>query len=209
MDKKTQSGEIGDYYTLINAIIVAINIIIFLFVDLTHSSDNIEWMLKCGALYIPYVLEKGEVYRFISSMFLHFGIAHLFNNMLILWILGGMLENLMGHIRYVLLYFISGILAGIASIGYNIFIGETPVCAGASGAVFGVIGALFYVVLIHRGQVQGLSGRQMIILVFLSLYGGFTRQGIDNAAHVGGFIGGFLLAVILYRKPKSIFNATN
>ncbi|MEG1992848.1 MAG: rhomboid family intramembrane serine protease [Acetivibrio sp.] len=196
--------DIGDYYSLGNTILIVINIAIFVFVDLSHSSQNTAWMLKCGAMYWPYLLERGDYYRLLTSMFLHFGTAHIFNNMLVLWFIGGSLEKLIGHIRFIFLYFLSGILAGITSIGYNMFIGNTPVSAGASGAIFGVAGALLYVILINRGKAPGLTRNQMLVFVFLTLYSGLTSQGVDNAAHIGGFISGFLLAVILYRKPKDI-----
>lgn len=194
--------DIGDYFTILNGAIVISNIIIFLIVDLTNSSLNTEWMLKCGAMYWPYVMEKGQYYRLITSMFLHFGISHLFNNMLVLWFIGGTLEKLAGHIRYILIYFLSGIIAGGISMGYNIFAGSTPVAAGASGAVFGLTGALLYVVLINRGRVEGFTIKQMLVLAFLSLYGGFTSQGVDNAAHLGGFFSGFIICMIVYRRPK-------
>ena len=201
--KEKEPKDIGDYYSKINAIIIILNIIVFIFVDLSHSSQNTEWMLKCGAMYWPYVLQSNEYYRFITSMFLHFGISHLLNNMLVLWFIGGTLEKLIGHIKYLFIYFLSGILAGCFSFGYNILSGQTPVSAGASGAIFGVVGALFYVVIINRGSQEGLTKRQMLIFIFLSLYSGFTSQGVDNIAHIGGFLSGFLLAILFYRKPKN------
>lgn len=195
--------DIGDYFTILNGVIVIINIIIFLIVDLTDSSLNTEWMLKCGAMYEPYVTEKGQYYRLVTSMFLHFGISHLFNNMLVLWFIGGTLEKLAGHIRYIFIYFLSGILAGSISMGYDIIAGSTPpVSAGASGAVFGVTGALLYVILINRGKIEGFTLKQMLVLAFLSLYSGFTSQGVDNMAHLGGFISGFIICMIIYRRPK-------
>lgn len=197
--------DIGDYYSLINTVIIILNVIIFVFVDLTHSSQNTEWMLKCGAMYWPYVLEKGEYYRLFTSMFLHFGTAHLFNNMLVLWFIGGTLEKLTGHIRYSFLYFLSGILAGLVSMGYNILSGQAPpVAAGASGAIFGIVGALLYVILVNHGKAEGLTKKQMLVFTALTLYNGFVSQGVDNAAHLGGFFSGFVLAVILYRKPAKL-----
>ncbi|MFA9463537.1 MAG: rhomboid family intramembrane serine protease [Velocimicrobium sp.] len=196
--------DIGDYYSLINTIIILINIIVFVLVDLSHSSTNSEWMLRCGAMYWPYFFENGEYYRLITSMFLHFGITHIFNNMLVLWFIGGTLEKLVGHIKYIFIYFLSGILAGCFSIGYNILIGQAPIAAGASGAIFGTSGALLYIILINKGKAEGLTRRQILIFLFLSLYSGFASQGVDNAAHIGGFISGFLLAVLLYRKPTPI-----
>lgn len=204
-EKKMQKTEkdIGDYFTPVNAAIIILNILIFLYVDLRHSSLDSEWMLQCGAMYLPNILEKHEYYRIITSMFLHFGIWHLAGNMLVLWFIGGTLESLIGKVRYFLIYLLAGILAGISSIGYNILTGNFPISAGASGAIFGITGALFFVVLLHKGHIEGLTKKQMLLFVFLSLCSGVTNQEIDNAAHFGGFIGGFLLAVLLYRKPKN------
>ncbi len=204
MPEKKPTGDLSDYYSLMNTIIVAINILIFLLVDLSNSSENTDWMLKWGAMYWPYVRDDGQIYRFITCMFLHFGVAHLFNNMLMLWFLGGTLEKIIGSVKYVFLYFLSGILAEIVSIRYNILCGTTPVSAGASGAIFGITGALLFVVLINKGRAEGITTRQMMIIVALSIYGGFANQGIDNAAHIGGFISGFLLAAVFYRRPKKL-----
>lgn len=200
---KKKEKDIGDYFAPVNTCIIILNILIFLFVDLKHSSLDTEWMLQCGAMYVPNILESHEYFRLITSMFLHFGIQHLFSNMLILWFIGGTLESLVGRLRYLTFYLFSGIIAGMVSIGYNIMTNEFPVSAGASGAIFGVTGALVFVVLIHRGQVEGLTKKQMILFAFLSLYGGVANPEIDNAAHFGGFISGLILAALFYRKPKN------
>lgn len=199
---RKEPKDINDYYSKINAIIIIVNIIIFIFIDLSHSSLNMDWMLRCGAMFWPYVLENGEYYRLITSMFLHFGISHLFNNMLVLWFIGGALESVIGSIKFSFIYFLSGILAGCFSMGYNILGGETPISAGASGAIFGVVGALFYVILINHGNIKGYGKQQIIIFILLSLYNGFASQGVDNMAHIGGFISGFILAILFYRRPK-------
>ena len=74
--------------------------------------------------------------------------------------------------------------------------------AGASGAIFGLMGALLYVVIANRGRLGRLSGRGMLVMVALSLYFGLTSSGVDNLAHIGGLVSGFLLAVVLYRRRK-------
>ena len=84
--------------------------------------------------------------------------------------------------------------------------GESAVSAGASGAVFGLMGALLYVVIANRGRLGQLSGRGMIFMVVLSLYFGLTSSGVDNMAHIGGLICGFIFAVILYRPKKIHYN---
>lgn len=162
--------------------------------------NSTAFLLKCGALYAPAVL-RGEWYRLVTYQFLHGGIEHLINNMLILYFIGNALERYLGRVKFLILYFCSGVLAGIGSIVYNNVCGKAfAVCIGASGAVFGVTGALLYLVLVNRGNLQGLTRRQMILFLLLSIYGGLTRQGVDNAAHVAGLMAGFMLAVLLYRR---------
>jgi rhomboid protease GluP len=75
------------------------------------------------------------------------------------------------------------------------------VSAGASGAIFGVVGGLLYVVTANRGQLEDLNTRQLVIMIFFSLYLGYTSTGVDNIAHLSGLVIGFVLAIILYHRP--------
>lgn len=204
------------------AIIVAtaLSFFVFLFWEKGQTrgsfyGNTTSFLLEHGALFAPSVFWNGEWYRLITYLFLHGGIEHLINNMLILYFMGNSLEAFLGRIRYVILYFCSGILAGIGSIVYNGYIQTGnlsleamknvfgyPVCIGASGAVFGVTGAMLYLVLIHGGRIRGLTKRQMLVFLVLSIYGGLVDKGVDNAAHIAGLAAGFLLAAILYGKPK-------
>lgn len=86
--------------------------------------------------------------------------------------------------------------------GYNIWQNNMVVSAGASGAVFGIIGCMAWIVIRHRGRVAGLSAKQMLIFAALSLYGGFANAGTDNVAHIGGLLAGFLVGMLLYRTPN-------
>lgn len=86
---------------------------------------------------------------------------------------------------------------------YMVYRQDYAVSGGASGAIFGVIGALIYIVARNRGRLEDLTSRRLVFMAILSLYYGFTSVGVDNAAHVGGIIGGFLLAVVLYRKKPA------
>ena len=91
--------------------------------------------------------------------------------------------------------------------------GTIVVSAGASGAIFGVVGGLVYAVAVNRGRLEDLSTQQLMILVAVTLYHGFTSTGVDNAAHVGGLLIGIFLGMIFYRKPgknkRCIYNAEN
>lgn len=187
-------------FSPVNAVLVALNVIVYLAVSLTGSVYDTEHMMEWGAMYWPAVFIQGEYYRVITYMFLHFGFSHLFNNMLVLAFLGDNLERALGKIKYLILYLGTGIAAGFASMGWNCLQQREVVGVGASGAIFGVVGALVYVVAVNRGRLEDLSIRRLIFFVLLSLYSGLTSQGVDNTAHIAGFISGFLMAVILYRR---------
>ncbi len=191
----------GHVFTITNLLIL-INALVFLIMEIWGSTNDIYYMLDKGALYWPAMEVSREYYRFFTYMFLHFGLDHLVNNMLVLFFIGDKLERIVGKVKYLCIYFVSGLLAGIASLGYNMLKNNYVVSAGASGAIFGVVGAMAFIVLINKGRIKDISTRQMVVFVLLSLYGGLTSQGIDNAAHIGGLLSGAVLAAVLYRIQK-------
>lgn len=184
--------------------VIALNVVIFLVVEFTGGSADLDHMISCGAVYAPLITENQEYYRLVSCMFLHFGMEHLINNMLTLYFVGGHLERAVGKVKFILIYFIGGIAGSFFSYYIEIRKGQTYVSAGASGAVFAVLGAMIYVLILNRGQLEGLAVRKMVFMAALSLYYGFASQGIDNAAHVGGFLCGGLLAVMLYHRKRRL-----
>lgn len=183
-------------------ILVVLNVLVFLAVEFTGFSQDTVHMLDWGAAYTPCIVEEGETYRIFTSMFLHFGIEHLINNMLVLFILGSRLERVIGSLRFAVIYFLGGIAGNVVSLLYDLKQGEAAVSAGASGAVFAVMGGMILVVLCNKGRIEDLSMRQILILAVFSLYFGFTSSGVDNAAHLGGFLAGFILAVIVYHPRR-------
>lgn len=185
---------------IITIILVSVNVLIFIWLSLFGMTEDAAYMLQHGAMYLPLVVEKGEYYRMFTCIFLHFGFQHLMNNMMMLFFLGSILEEELGWWRYGVLYIISGIGGNVLSALYDLRTGHYVVLAGASGAIFGIIGALFLIIIRNRGRIGNLSGRGMLFMVACSLYHGFTSTGIDNMAHIGGIITGFLVAVVLYRK---------
>ncbi|MDF2886403.1 MAG: Rhomboid family protein [Lacrimispora sp.] len=187
----------------VNISLIAVNIIYFLYLEMNGSTEDTQFMVSHGAMYAPLVIERGEYYRLITSAFMHFGINHIMNNMLILFILGDNLERALGHIKYLIFYLICGVGANVISMFVNLSGYRSVVSAGASGAIFGVIGGLLYAVAVNRGQLEDLSTRQLLVVVLCSLYFGFTSTGVDNAAHVAGLIVGIIMGVILYRRPRS------
>lgn len=189
----------------INMLLIVINILYFLFLEVMGSSEDIVFMIQHGAVYEPLVLGYKEYYRLLTAVFMHFGIDHIANNMLILFILGDNMERALGHIKYLIFYLICGIGANIVSLAANVIQGDMVVSAGASGAIFGVIGGLLYAVFINHGRLEDLSTTQLALLAACSLYFGFTSTGVDNVAHVAGLLIGIVMAVLLYRKPKRVY----
>ena len=185
-------------------ILILINVLVFLVSDLTGYSQDVMHMLDLGAAYTPLITEGGEVYRLFTSMFLHFGIAHLLNNMLVLFVLGSRLERAAGKLSFLVIYLLGGVAGNVISLLLELDSGDYSVSAGASGAVFAVMGAMIYIVVRNRGWLEDLSWRQIVVMALFSLYFGFASSGVDNAAHVGGLISGCILAVILYHPRRRI-----
>lgn len=186
----------------VTVLLILLNTLIFLIVEFTGSSENGQHMLECGAAYAPLILEQGQWYRVFSSMFLHFGAPHLINNMLVLFVLGQRLEPAVGRLRFLLIYIAGGLGGNFISLFWDMRTGDYSVSAGASGAVFAVMGGMIYVIIRHRGRVADLTMKQMLIMAAFSLYFGFASEGVDNAAHAGGLLCGFLAAVIFYHPRK-------
>ena len=186
----------------VTVLLILLNTLIFLIVEFTGGSENGQHMLECGAAYAPLILEQGQWYRVFSSMFLHFGAPHLINNMLVLFVLGQRLEPAVGRLGFLLIYIAGGLGGNFISLFWDMRTGDYSVSAGASGAVFAVMGGMIYVIIRHRGRVADLTMKQMLIMAAFSLYFGFASEGVDNAAHAGGLLCGFLAAVIFYHPRK-------
>ncbi len=189
---------------LITILLLAVNVLVFFYVEMTGSSEDVEFMLQMGASYEPNIVEHHEYYRLITHFFLHYGFDHLLNNMVSLLILGYSLEDVIGKVRFLILYFMSGILAGVVSIVYNMSVGnEFSVSCGASGAIYGLMGALLVLLILgNRGRRTSQVPRY-VLYIGLSIYSGMQDSSIDNAAHVGGFIVGFLVCLIMYKTKRT------
>ena len=182
----------------VTALLAVVNIVFFLFLDLTGITGTTAGMLNWGACYYPYVFQRGEYWRLITAFFMHFSFQHLAGNMLALLLLGYRLEALLGHVQYLLVYLITGTGANVFSLLINHMLGHTYVTAGASGAIYGVIGALFAFLLLSRGSIDGVGYRQMIIGVIFLVYTSLIDSSVDFIGHAAGLVIGFLLGALLY-----------
>lgn len=179
------------------SLLIIFNIIIFLLVELTGGSTNTQHMLRCGACYTDYIVGRKEWYRLFTAMFLHFGLIHLASNMLALYSLGFRLERCLGAPRFLIIYFVGGFAGNLLSLFWEMASKHYAISGGASGAIFAIMGALIFLALCNRGGVADLSSNQIIWMAAFSLYCGFASQGTNNAAHIGGLIGGAAVMSII------------
>lgn len=154
-----------------------------------------------GSISLAYV-EKGQWYRLITSVFLHGSLDHYFSNMLLLYFMGDMLERRVGWGKFLFVYLASGVIGNLVSCLHEYITGSYYISFGASGAVFGIIGMLFYMVLQRRENVR-ISVPSMIFMVGYCIYSSFVGEQINVAAHLGGLLGGMILMFVLGLRRKS------
>ena len=174
--------------------ILAVNVAVFL-VELGlnwyltgRPSTNLHSgvLLLMGAKYNSAIL-SGEIWRFFTPMLLHADLEHLFFNSMSLFIWGRMLEGLLGHGRFFLVYLVSGLVGAAASFAFS-----PALAVGASGAIFGLFGALLCFRSRYKEIFNRVFGAQVVLLIVINLGYGFLSANIDNFGHLGGLIGGFL-----------------
>lgn len=196
-----EKKELHQMLTPVNTMLVLINVLVFAVLSFFGDTTNAEFMATHGAMDWVDIVEKGQYYRLFTSMFLHFGADHLLQNMLILLLIGCRLERITGKLAYFIIYIGAGLAGAVTSVIFTLGASPNTVGAGASGAIFGVMGGLLFCILAdliqkkrHRVEEIGVTG--MIFMVCSALSYGFFSNGVDNAAHIGGLIGGFLLTML-------------
>ncbi|WP_147545780.1 rhomboid family intramembrane serine protease [Rubeoparvulum massiliense] len=189
--RKNRQIEVIQKHTTLTYAFLVFNILMFFVLSINGGSTNTETLIRFGAKVNPLIVE-GEWWRLFTPMFLHIGIYHLMFNSMALYVLGSLVERMYGSQRFVLIYLIAGIGGNVAS-----FIFSSAISAGASGAVFGLLGALLYFGLRNRQAFMNTIGFDVLVMVGLNLSIGFIVPGIDNFAHLGGLIVGFLAAFLV------------
>ena len=188
----------------ITNIIIALNIMVFLamvFIEKLNflQPENIQAYLDWGANHILFTVD--EPWRLFTCAFLHFGLLHIACNMYFLHMLGRLVERLYGRLFYILMYIFAAFTGSLASLLWN---EDAVTSAGASGAVFGVVGMLCAYLIIRKNeiprQVFDSLKKNMILVILMNLAFGASVSGIDNAAHIGGLLGGCLAGLILTRS---------
>ncbi len=183
---------------IVTNILILLNVVTFFCVYVVSGTNlSALHLLRYGALN-SILVQGGELWRLFTAGFLHGGILHLLFNMYSLAIIGNQLENVVGKWKFLTIYFVSMLSASLMSCVIN----PNTVSVGASGAIFGLLGAIVYFGYQYRLYLGSIMNSQIIPLILLNLALGFVTSGIDNAAHIGGLIGGVLVAMALGVQQK-------
>lgn len=197
-----EKKEFRRVFTPLNTLLIILNVLVFVILTIMGDTEDAGFMAEHGALTYFDVIAQGKFYLLVTSMFLHFGILHLVENMIMLTVTGSLLERMTGKTRYGIIYLTAGIGSSIFSFIFTLSSSPSTVSAGASGAIFGVMGGLLFLVLKDlitkkRTIVNELGMPGIIFMIVIALAYGFLSTGVDNAAHIGGLICGFIITGIL------------
>lgn len=176
-----------------------------------YPALSADFVAKHGGLNWRFVIQDHQYWRLVSSMFIHFDLGHLTSNLFSLFLLGTYVERTMGKPYYLFTYFASGIIASLVSMVYNMNEDSFIISAGASGAVFGLYGALLVCTIWRRRHGYKINVRQIALLCILSLVLSATIENVDNAAHIGGTLAGLFFAwlCILVRGYRTAHRGTS
>jgi len=194
------------HYPLTYALII-VNIVVYLFSTFLSQDIvdmNMEALVNMGALFGPYVLHGDEWWRLFTAMFLHAGITHILMNMFSLYIIGRGAEMYFEKRAYISIYLFSGLIGGLASL----FMHPESVGVGASGAIFGVFGALAGFFLANRTKIATHAQafmKDFAIIIGINLVIGLSIPSVDVSAHIGGLMVGILGGFVLSKNPKWIY----
>ena len=187
--------------------LIILNSIVYLFsAFFSHSlvDMELETLVDMGALYGPYTVQQGEWWRLFTAMFLHGGMTHLLINMFSLYIVGRAAEMYFDTKSYLSIYLFSGLLGGLVSLTMH----PDSVGVGASGAIFGIFGALAGFFLAHREEIASHAKafmKDFAIIIGINLVIGISIPSVDVSAHIGGLVVGLIGGFVLSKNPKWIF----
>lgn len=181
-------------------ILMAINILIFILETIAGGSENATVAVRFGAQVTALVL-AGQWWRLFASMFVHFGLNHLVSNMVTLFLFGNAAERLLGWKKMLILYLLSGLCGNLFTLAEELMTGEYAVSAGASGAIFGLVGIYIAMALIPELR-RFVSVRNVIIMLIVNLAYGLDDQSINLTAHIGGLLAGTVISYIMFIRMK-------
>ena len=174
--------------------LIAVNVILYVIPVLFGLYDD---LIANFSVWGP-AIREGQTYRLLTGIFLHGGFMHLLFNCYALYVIGSQVENFLGRFKFLIIYLVAGISGALFSMIFGNY-----ASVGASGAIFGLMGALVYFGYHYRVYLGNVVKSQIIPLILLNLALGFFMSGVDNFAHIGGLIGGTLMSIALGVKDKS------
>jgi len=186
--------------------LIIVDIVVYLYSALLSGNlvdIDTRVLVKLGALYGPLVIERGEWWRLLTAMFLHGGMTHLLMNMYSLYLIGRGVEQYFSKSAYLSLYLFSGLFGGIVSL----YVHPNAVGVGASGAIFGLFGALAGFFLAHRdriGTYTKMFMKDFAVVLGLNFVIGLAVPSVDMSAHIGGLIVGFVGGYLIAKFPKIV-----
>ena len=195
----TESEKINDLFSekkpYITKFLIAIITIIMALMTISGGSTNIPVLYKFGGL-----IKNGHPIRIISSLFLHIGFIHYLTNAWALYVLGKQTESFYGHVKMFIIFLYSGVIGNLLSM---LLMEENVISAGASGAIFGLMGAMLYFALNQRTYMGEALKNQILPVIIINLFLSFTLPSINLFAHLGGFIGGIIISTALGIKYRT------
>lgn len=182
---------------LFTCLLIGVNIIIFLITALLSRSIfdiDINVLVVLGAKYNP-LIDQGEIWRLLTCAFLHSGLLHIACNMYSLYIIGPQIEQIYGVIKYLIIYIASCITSSLLSY----LMSPSSISVGASGGIFGLMGALLAFAIIERNKIQKKYMSSLIQIIIINLFIGLSIKNIDNFAHIGGLAGGMTVGYVMHK----------
>jgi rhomboid protease GluP len=182
---------------IITYVLITINVLVYIltaYLSRNIVDSNINVLILLGAK-VNSLIANGQYYRLVTAMFLHGGIVHVSLNMYALYSIGPLVENVYGKGKYIVIYFLSGILSSLAS-----FMFSNSISIGASGAIFGLLGAALIFAIKMKNRIGRGFINNIITVIGINLVIGFSIPNIDNFAHLGGLLGGIVISYVVFRN---------
>lgn len=193
-----KENKIVNQNDIVTMIIIAINVVLYIITAIMSKNIldiNAYVLLYMGGNYGALV-SKGQVWRLLTCAFLHGGLIHILCNMYALYAIGPQVEILFGRVKYIIIYFFSAIGGSLLSFTCS----PNNLSIGASGAIFGLFGAMVVFVLKYKDRIPKKVLNNLFGVIILNLLIGFNLQGIDNFGHIGGLLAGALVAFLILTK---------
>lgn len=196
-DNRNNNNENSNKKPIMTIAMIAVTTLIFLYSNLVDEALYDTWSASNIDMFI-----YREWYRAFTAIFMHGSVEHLVWNMVVLGCAGDLMERRIGAVRFTVIYLFSGVVANFCAQAIYFSQNEMTASIGASGSVFGLIGLILCIVLLHKGHVEDITLPRVAIMIGLCLYDGFTSEGVDNTAHIMGLVAGFIISFVLVTRKE-------